>query len=52
MFSTNLLAQVATGNELSLNILENSLNFYQVTGESWDRMWDLIVNPIHDFFIC
>jgi hypothetical protein len=51
MSSVNLLAQVATGNELSLNILENSLNFYQVTGESWDRMWDLIVNPTQPLWL-
>jgi hypothetical protein len=39
-----IFAQVATGNELSLNILENSLEFFQQTGLAWDRLWDLVVN--------
>ncbi|BAZ47129.1 hypothetical protein NIES4102_41750 (plasmid) [Chondrocystis sp. NIES-4102] len=46
-----LVAQIATGNELSLNILERSLEFYQQTGESWDRMWDLVVNPTQPLWV-
>lgn len=47
----NLFAQVATGNELSLNILESSLNFYQETGAAWDRVWDLVVNPTQPLWV-
>lgn len=51
MSNLNLLAQVATGNELSLNILESSLNFYQETGAAWDRVWDLVVNPTQPLWV-
>ena len=51
MSNLTLLAQVATGNELSLNILERSLNFYQETGASWDRIWDLVVNPTQPLWV-
>jgi hypothetical protein len=47
----DLFAQVATGNELSLNILESSLNFYRETGAAWERMWDLIVNPTQPLWV-
>lgn len=46
-----MVAQVATGNELSLNILERSLNFYQETGAAWDRVWDLVVNPTQPLWV-
>ena len=46
-----LFAQVATGNELSLNILESSLNFYQETGLAWDRVWDLVANPTQPLWV-
>ncbi|MCC0175844.1 hypothetical protein I4641_02460 [Waterburya agarophytonicola K14] len=51
MSDLSLLAQVATGNELSLNILERSLNFYQETGAAWDRIWDLVVNPTQPLWV-
>lgn len=51
MSDLSLLAQVATGNELSLNILERSLNFYQETGVAWDRIWDLVVNPTQPLWV-
>jgi hypothetical protein len=47
----DLFAQVASGNELSLNILESSLNFYRETGAAWDRMWDLVVNPTQPLWV-
>ncbi|MEL6930709.1 MAG: hypothetical protein AAFO95_19055 [Cyanobacteria bacterium J06600_6] len=51
MISLNLIAQVATGNELSRNILEVSLNFYQETGAAWDRIWNLVVNPTQPLWV-
>ncbi len=44
-------AQVASGNALSLNILESSLNFYRETGAAWDRMWELIINPTQPLWV-
>lgn len=51
MSDLTLFAQVATGNGLSLNILEQSLQFYQETGASWDRIWDLVVNPTQPLWV-
>lgn len=51
MSNLSLFAQVATGNELSLNILETSLNFYLETGAAWDRVWDLVVDSAQPLWV-
>ena len=46
-----LFAQVKTGNELSLETLEKSLQLFEFTGREWDRIWDLVVNPTQPLWV-
>lgn len=46
-----LFAQVATGNELSLETLQSSLELFKFTGQEWDRIWDLTVNPTQPLWV-
>lgn len=46
-----LIAQVATGNELSLDTLESSLELFRATGQGWDRIWNLVVNPTQPLWV-
>lgn len=46
-----LFTQVRTGNELSLETLERSLQLFRFTGREWDRIWDLVVNPTQPLWI-
>ena len=43
--------QVGLGNEISSSILNRSLDFFQATGEAWDRNWDLIVNSTQPMWV-
>ena len=45
------LAQVATGNELARGVVEASLVLIESTGESWQRIWDLIINPTQPMWV-
>jgi hypothetical protein len=51
MINLIFVAQVATGNELSQQLLEESLELFVSTGESWDRLWELVVNPTQPLWI-
>ncbi len=35
----------ALGNERAQSILQNSLELNRITAESWERIWDVVINP-------
>ncbi len=40
-------AQIGTGNEMARGVVESSLSLFQQTGEAWQRIFDLIIDPAH-----
>ena len=45
------LAQVATGNELGRAVLEASISLFESTGESWQRIFDLVIDPTQPLWV-
>ena len=39
------LAAISTGNNYANSILNNSINLTRETARSWDRIWDVTINP-------
>ena len=45
------LAQLAAGNEIARGVVEASISLFQSTGESWQRIFDLVIDPTQPLWL-
>ncbi len=46
-----IFAQVGLGNEFASETVQDSLNLFIGTGDAWDRLWELVVEPTQPIWI-